>query len=193
VVTTPGAVWVANIGGPTVSRIDPKTGRVVATIRLGPHIACCSEHMTMAAGAGAVWVGVPGLYGVVRIDPAKNAVAAQIMLSGQPCGFMAADAEGVWAAGAHCWTDVMRIDPRTNKEAGAVKGEAAPIGLVLGFGSLWVEDLDLKRIDRVDPRTRRIVARLPLGGIPLQLAAGFGSLWARDDTGSVLRLQPRQR
>ena len=31
-----GAVWVANAGGPSVSRIDPATNRVVATIRVGP-------------------------------------------------------------------------------------------------------------------------------------------------------------
>jgi streptogramin lyase len=68
----------------------------------------------------------------------------------------------------------------------------APIGLGLGFGSLWVADIDRKTIDRVNPRTGRIVARLRVGGIPIRLAIGFGSVWVRDDTGRVLRIAPQR-
>jgi len=62
--------------------------------------------------------------------------------------------------------------------------------LALGFGSLWVDDLDAKAIDRVDPRTGRLVARLHVGGYPVRLAIGFGSIWVRDDLGRVLRINP---
>jgi hypothetical protein len=37
--------------------------------------------------------------------------------------------------------------------------EITPIGLALGFGSLWVADIDRKTIDRINPRTGRMVAR----------------------------------
>jgi virginiamycin B lyase len=103
VAVSPEAVWVANGGGPSVSRIDPSTNRVVATIRVGPPSAA-SELMSVTAGAGAVWVGVPNLFAVVRIDPATNAVVSTIRASGQPCGFLAAGRNAVWAAGAHCGT-----------------------------------------------------------------------------------------
>jgi YVTN family beta-propeller protein len=50
-----GAVWVANHASGTVSRIDPKTGKVVATIGVGPN------PTQVVAGAGGVWVTVsPG-------------------------------------------------------------------------------------------------------------------------------------
>ena len=191
IAVSPGAVWVANRGGPSVSRIDPATNRVVATIAVGPTSACCSDHMAVTAGGGAIWVTVPNLNAVVRIDPATNRVAATIKLSGKPCGFVIADAHAVWAAGAHCANIVTRMDPRKNKQTATVKGLTAPIGLGLGFRSLWVADLDAKAIDRVDPRTARIVARLPVGGYPIRLAVGFGSVWVRDDTGRVLRIQPQ--
>jgi YVTN family beta-propeller protein len=188
---TPGAVWVVDKGTPSVARIDPATNRVVATIRIGPTRECCSEHMAIAAGGGGVWVSLPSVSAVVRIDPTTNAVTARLRLSGRPCGFLAADDSTVWAAGGHCVRTVMRVDPRVKRPSGRVKGLAAPIGLALGFGSLWIADLDSKVIDRVNLRTGRIVGRLPVGGYPVRLAVGFGSVWVRDDTGRVLRIRPQ--
>lgn len=186
------AVWVVNSGGPTVSRIDPSTNEVVATIRVGP-ASVASELISVTAGAGAVWVGVPNLNAVVRIDPATNKVVSTIRAAGQPCGFMAADRNAVWAAGAHCGNYVARVNPNSNRRAAQVKGELlAPIGLALGFGSLWIADLDAKTIDRVNPRTGRIVARLRVGGLPIRLGIGFGSVWVRDDSGRVLRIRPQR-
>ena len=47
-----GAVWVANSGDGTVSRIDPTTSKVVATIRVG------NSPRGIAVGGGKVWVTV---------------------------------------------------------------------------------------------------------------------------------------
>jgi streptogramin lyase len=84
----------------------------------------------------------------------------------------------------------MRIDPSTNKPKGSVHAGTAPLGLALGFGSLWVAGLDSQEIDRVNPRTGKLVARLPVGGNPVRLAVGFGSVWLRDDAGRVVRIKP---
>jgi YVTN family beta-propeller protein len=184
-----GAVWVANLGGPSVSRIDPTTNRVVAEIPVGPSRACCATHMAVTAGGDAVWASVTKLNTVVRVDPATNGVVARIRVLG-PCGFLAADTRAVWASGGVCIKIVTRVDPSTNKQTGTVKGMQSPIGLGLGFGSLWVADLHLQAIDRVDPRTARTVARLPVGGLPETLGVGFGSVWVRDVTGRVIRIRP---
>jgi YVTN family beta-propeller protein len=48
-----GAVWVANYGDGTVSRIDPLTQSVTQEIKVGAHVSA------LAVGAGAVWVIVP--------------------------------------------------------------------------------------------------------------------------------------
>jgi virginiamycin B lyase len=192
IATTPGAVWVVNKGGPSVSRIDPATNKVVATIRIGPAQACCSDHIAMATGGGAVWVTLPSVDSIVRIDPGTNTVVARVHLSQQPCAFLAAGERMVWAAGGHCASSVMRINGRTNMPAGAVKGTSVPVGVAVGFGSVWVADLDARQIVRVDPHTGRIVGRLQLRGLPVRLAVGFGSLWVRDDTGRVLRITPQR-
>jgi YVTN family beta-propeller protein len=199
IATSAGAIWVANADGPSVTRIDPTTNKVVATIRVAPAKACC-DRMTVNVGEGSVWVAVPKAGTVVRIDPATNKVIATIKLSwlesGQPCGYLAIDHGTVWSAGAHCgsssgYSVVTPIDVDTNTPGKPVVGFEAPIGLAVGFGSVWVVDLDAKAIARIDPRTARIVARLPVGGLPIQIAAGFGSIWVRDDTGLVLRIKPQ--
>ncbi len=190
VAVTPGAVWVANAGGPSVSRIDPATNEVVATIRLGPKRAA-SDGAAVTAGGGALWASVPNLRTIVRIDPTTNEVTGTTKLSALHCGFVVADETAVWASGASRGSVVTRIDPRTTKLTRKVTGFLRPIGLSLGFGTLWVADIERKTIDRVDPRSGRIVARLPVGGIPIRLAVGFGSIWVRDDTGRVLRIRPQ--
>jgi streptogramin lyase len=149
--------------------------------------------MAIAAGAGAVWASVPSLNTIVRINPATNMVTARIRLSGTPCAFLAADTRSVWAAGGHCTATVMRVDARTNTRSGKIKGAvAAPVGLAIGFGSLWVADLGAKMVIRVNPRSGRVIGRLPVGGDPVRVVVGFGSVWVRDDTGRVLRIRPKR-
>ena len=192
IATTPGAVWVVNKGGPSVSRIDPATNQVVATVRIGPAQACCADHMAVAAGAGAVWVSLPTTGSIVRIDPLTNTVVARVRLSREPCAFLAAGAATVWATAGHCASSVLRITGRTNRPSGAVTGTSAPVGVAVGFGSVWVADLGASQIVRINPDTERIVGRLQLRGTPVRLAVGFGSLWVRDDSGRVLRITPQR-
>jgi YVTN family beta-propeller protein len=187
---SPGAVWVADAYGPSVSRIDPATNRVVATIRVGPVSACCSDHMSLTATANALWVAVPNANTIVRIDPASNRVVATLALPFSPCGFLVADGGGIWSAGGSCADEVGHIDPRTRKVTGAVP-EPHPVGVALGFGSVWVAAIDSADVDQIDPRTGRLVARLHVGGAPVRLGVGFGSIWVDDDNGRVLRIQPQ--
>jgi YVTN family beta-propeller protein len=190
IATTPGAVWVVNKRGPSVSRIDPATNTVVATIRIGPALACCSDHMSLAVGGGAVWVSLPSTNTIVRINPGTNKVVARVHLSQTPCAFLAVGERTVWAARGSCGGSVLRVNGRTNRPAGTVKGLTAPIGVAVGFGSVWVADVAASQIVRINPSTNRILGRLQLSGQPVRLAVGFGSLWVRDDSGQVLRVNP---
>ena len=62
-----GGVWVLNRGDGSVTRIDPKTTKVVATIAVDPAVA----EGEIAAGEGSVWISAPGVP-LVRIDPRAN-------------------------------------------------------------------------------------------------------------------------
>jgi YVTN family beta-propeller protein len=74
-----GAGWVADTGDATVTRFDPATGRVQATVAvpggdIGP----------LLATPGAVWVSVYGGSALARIDPSANAVVATIHVGEHP-------------------------------------------------------------------------------------------------------------
>jgi YVTN family beta-propeller protein len=62
-----GVVWVANYQANTVSRVDPRTNEVVATID------DVGSGVGIAAGDGGIFVSDQH-HGVSRIDPATNAV-----------------------------------------------------------------------------------------------------------------------
>jgi sugar lactone lactonase YvrE len=71
--------WVANTGDASVTRFDPATGRVQATVavpggNIGPLLATPS----------AIWVSVYGGAAVVRIDPTDNTVSATIQVGVHP-------------------------------------------------------------------------------------------------------------
>ena len=67
-----GAVWVSHSTDNTVSRIDPQTNGVIATIKVGSH------PDGIALSPSAVWVANSGDPSVSRIDPATNRVVATI-------------------------------------------------------------------------------------------------------------------
>jgi DNA-binding beta-propeller fold protein YncE len=75
-----GAVWVLGQGDGDVTRIDPTTGKVVATIQARvPGRGGC-----IAAGGGAVWVTMPETP-LSRIDASSNSVVEQFQGPGGDC------------------------------------------------------------------------------------------------------------
>ena len=87
----PGPCGVANTLDGTVSRIDPATNAVSATIPVGDGPA------SIAAGDDGVWVANELSGTVTRIDPAGNAVAETIETGQRPVG-LALDGDRVWVA-----------------------------------------------------------------------------------------------
>ena len=73
-------MWVANSLDGTVSRIDPQTNRVTATIPVGDGPAA------IAVGAGGVWVANEFAGTVARIDPATDTVTRTITVGNRPRG-----------------------------------------------------------------------------------------------------------
>jgi YVTN family beta-propeller protein len=102
VAVSPTAVWVSNALDGTVSRVDPATRKVVATIPVG-------QNPANAAVAGDGTVFVPNVFDgtVSRIDPATNRVVGTIAVGQRP--FPAAFAFGdIWIP-SYGGRDVYRI------------------------------------------------------------------------------------
>ena len=79
------------IGTGTLTRIDPSTNSVAATLRLGGRPA------GLAVADGSVWVADPGTRSVVRVDAETNRVVARIKVGARPGGIAAGDGL-VWVA-----------------------------------------------------------------------------------------------
>jgi YVTN family beta-propeller protein len=123
-----GAVWV--VGGQTLWRVNPRTGRLVATIRLD------FAPADVAAGAGGVWLADGRAGTVVRVDPGSNRVTARIRTGRGPRS-VAVGSDQVWVANRGDGT-VARIDPRRNAVLRTIAVGARPIDLAVGLGAVWV-------------------------------------------------------
>jgi hypothetical protein len=96
------SVWVANHHGPTVTRFNPTTMEVEATIKTG------GGPGWLIATDDAVWVSNQNDVGMTRIDPDSNRTTKVGRWA--PCGRSVAAFEAIWqpACDAH---RIMRIDP----------------------------------------------------------------------------------
>ena len=174
VTTGEGAVWQTDFGGDDVLRIDPVSGKVLATIPVG------SAPEGVAVTAGAVWVADEHDGAVTRVDPATNLAVATIPIGpAGPSGpqIMTAGPGGVWV-GVQNLASVVRIDSATN-----TVGLRVPLdGPVASDGTqVWI-GVDgpngLAEVVRIDPVTGKVITTVQLdtegiGGI----AVGLGSVW----------------
>ena len=96
-------MWVLNRGDGSVTRLDPKTAKVVATIAVDAAIA----DGEIAAGEGSVWISAPGVP-LVRIDPRSNRAVQRF--EGAGGGAVVTGHGSVWvsAGPALLW----RLDPQ---------------------------------------------------------------------------------
>jgi streptogramin lyase len=179
-----GSVWV--VGPQRVTRVDPRTGAILARIPV-----VTGESTALAVGARGVWIG--GAHGTItRIDPFSNQVAARIVVD------FAHDApiEGVVVGAGWLWfcvpTDgsgwVGAIDPASNTPFDLrFETGGAPRRISFGFGSLWVSNTSSPSVVRVGPPpVTGVVSRTD---VPGTVTIGAGSIWSVAND-SVYRIDP---
>jgi DNA-binding beta-propeller fold protein YncE len=127
-----GAVWIRSNGlNPAILRIDPATGKVVATIPVGGADA-------IAAGEGALWVADATDNAVLKIDPATNSSAGLITEGLDLPTAIGVDLGSVWVINRTSCT-VARIDPGTNRVVSSVNPNVVQMGTVAaGVEGIWV-------------------------------------------------------
>jgi DNA-binding SARP family transcriptional activator/ABC-type branched-subunit amino acid transport system substrate-binding protein len=142
IAVTPDAVWAIN-PDLTVSRIDPRTNRVVAVVE-------DIEARNIAAADGTVWITENEH--LAEIDTDRNAVARRVELDGDTLSDIAIGAGSVWAAApsdGHVW----RVPTSSNADPTAIPTTAWVAGLAFGDGALWATSEIADSIHRIDPRT----------------------------------------
>src|SRR5262249_13410423 len=104
------SVWISNNPKNSVTRIDPKTNKVMEVIPTGK--GPCSG---LAIGFGSLWVPNCGDRNLVRVDLKTSKITATIPVrAGDSEGGIAASPDSIWMMTDRNGT-LARIDPATNK------------------------------------------------------------------------------
>jgi len=153
-VTGAGAVWVgAHSGPPAITRIDPATGKVLATIEVGFGI-----H-GLAAGPDSVWAVDYHGKKLVRISAQTNQIVGEPIPVPFPPEAAAASTTDAWTGVAGIGDDadptddrIVRIDLRTNTIVDTIHVGGRTIAMVFAEGSLWVATVCPSLIVQVIPQ-----------------------------------------
>jgi YVTN family beta-propeller protein len=124
-----GAVWVANSGDNTVSRILPATATEVGTVTVGRHPS------GIAVGDGAVWVTDELDNTVSRIDLRSNSQYS-IPVGHSPTGIAVAGGY-VWVANSGEGT-IAKIDAAQRRVVATIPTGNRPVGVAAARGRVWV-------------------------------------------------------
>ena len=176
-----GAIWVSQPN--RVARIDPVTGRVIATIA----VAGTSDFRNLAAGGGALWVSDTGQQTVTRIDPVRNHVTTTISIGGSE--FVV---DGLAFVDGKLWVvrpvpnddargDVVSIDPATNRISQRAVIPRTFDVMSSGAHALWyVRGTNLLRFD-----VRTLRATIVRRDTKIMLAAAAGHVWVLTPAGVI--------
>jgi YVTN family beta-propeller protein len=168
-----GSVWAVFVFS-TVSRIDPKTSRVIAATAVG------GTPSAIAVGAGSVWVANRDNSTVTRINPRTNQpVGDPINVAREPRG-IAVGAGSVWVTSS-ARDRVFQIDPSVGSvETISVGG--GPTGIAVGAGAVWVANSGDGTVSRIDPAKSEVVETIKVGNRPERIAVGAGKVWVTVDS-----------
>jgi ABC-type branched-subunit amino acid transport system substrate-binding protein/outer membrane protein assembly factor BamB/predicted Ser/Thr protein kinase len=161
-----GAVWVINENR-SVSRIDPTTGKRVATIKV--------DAVTLAAGREGVWfLSGEETRAVQSIDPRTNRVGKSIRVGAQNLSAVAVGGGHVWAS-AEGDGLVWRIDPAPDPLLRSIDVGVGVTFLAYGGGAIWTANYRDGTVARIDVKTSEVESA-PVGAAQ-SLAADDHSAW----------------
>jgi YVTN family beta-propeller protein len=171
-----GSLWVVS-GGRTLTRVDPATARVVATIHGVPTGA--GNEGGLAVGRGSVWAA--DLNQVTRVDPDSNAGEPV------PLGVSVWHINGLAAGGGKLWfgdvgnARVWEVGGAPPQVIRSIAVGLNPLGLAYGEGSLWVANAGDGTVMRIDPDRGDVVATIEVGGAPVGIAVDNKTVWVTVD------------
>lgn len=147
-----GSVWLLTNKSGELSRIDPKTNKVVKRISVLPN------SFAAVFGFNSVWITNTEAGSVQRIDPIKEKVITTISVGPTP-RFLAVGSGAVWTLNQGDGT-VTRIDPVTNKLITTIAAEVAGSGgdIAAGVNKIYVRAKGTL-LSVIDPITNRVERR----------------------------------
>lgn len=178
-----GAVWVNgdSMNG-VITRIDPATNEIVATIDVG------EWPNQMLATEEAVWITSPSNPVLRRIDPVTNEVTT-IDLDCKTRS-IAADESGIWVV-CDYYPMVLRVDPLTYRIVAKIAIEHTSRGVAISGNTVWVTSPLDDALTAIDPGSNQVHAVYRVGPGPSIIASSPDEFWLLlNGVGTVWRIRP---
>jgi virginiamycin B lyase len=178
-----GSIWLTTSAAGILSRIDPASNSVVASITVPSGSFC-----PVFAG-GFLWVTSTEHSVLSKVDPSTNRVLAEIPVGKNP-RFATAGGGSVWTLNQGDGT-VSRVDKKSGKLVANIPAGIPGHGgeITFGFGAVWAT-LDRTPITRIDAQNNSVLHQWRGDGGD-SIRAGIGSIWLTNlKAGIVWRISP---
>jgi YVTN family beta-propeller protein len=169
-----GSVWIANAGDATVTRIDEKSAKVLATLSYANR----SEPAAAITVFGStLWIADSNAGVVKRFDAINgNPFGTPINVGGRPDGITFASGD-IWVT-SYDNNTVTRIDGGSQ----APVGRPIPVGrgprrIGGGLNSVWTANSGEGTVTRIDASTGKVIATIAVGGHPVATSIANRDLW----------------
>jgi virginiamycin B lyase len=180
-------IWISNSPKNIVTRVDPRTNRVIGNISVGAKP--CSG---LAIGFGSVWVPGCGDQTLSRLNVNDGTIQATWPISiGNTEGGVATGAGSFWMMTDAVGT-LARIDPATNAVIARIQIAPGSYAVACGGDAVWITSTDQNLLTRVNTRTNTVDTTIPVGRKPRFLAVGEGFVWTLNQgDGTISRVDMR--
>ena len=185
------AVWVVSHRGGVVSRIDPATNEVVASIE-SPILPSCIPNACVGLGAVAsagehVWFLNQYLESFQRIDASSNEIIGSKGGATRFNGLLGAD--GLMWSGNESGDGAVGMDPASGDASVTVSEGSGLYPSGFASGSVWFVGDDCRELLRVDAATGDIQATIAIDTCIGDVVDAGGEVWAGTFKG-ILRIDP---
>ncbi len=179
-----GSVWVPSCTDNRVYRLDEKTGKITARIK----VPLVVGESGSAVGEGGMWL-VTGPNRISRIDAKTMDVKTfKVAFS---VGAVGVGFGSVWATIFEDGT-VQRLDPESGKVLVTIEVGDGPLWISVDDDAVWVSNQNSGTVTRIDPATNEVAAEINIGGAFQggDIAAGDGVVWAATGQGPLSLIDP---
>ena len=184
-----GAVWVPDIGGSVIHKIDPRTNALVMTIPTD----IFGGGGSIGVGEGSVWVitFTERDKAVTRYNAASGEIEAKIALP-QAGKAVLVDQGKVWVTAARA-AELYQIDPGDNRLAATIALHGTTNVLGSSDDALWIPYESDGIAERID-RAGTVAATIATGATDMEsdgdIAAGGGYVWVITRSSFIARIDP---
>ena len=182
-----GAEWALNCSEGMLSRLEPKTGEVLKTLKTG------AAHVKggLAISADSVWVFTDGKTTLSRIDPVENKIVGEMRLPAGCTSIVFGEA-ALWVT-CPAENRVLRVDPLLNVVTHSIEVSAEPFAIAAGEGSIWASCKKEGKVERIDPKTNKVSKTIELG-VPNsegEIIVAEASVWVTLPGFPISRIDPK--